>query len=163
MSMAMPCDADWRMDPTNLQPGYALELRAKYAVDLPNHTSDHDRFLPPKRIGEYARDKSTEPGSTGHGGRDTALDGGLRTETGSIFGETLLVEVASVRLDWKTGDLISRKSFLPRRRTTYIADMEAISKPKRPPPITAMAAMKYMFEILYILGSAAGRMPVRLR
>ena len=35
---------------------------------------------------------------------------------------------------------------------THMADMELISKPNRPPPITAMAVIMYMFPISYMMG-----------
>jgi hypothetical protein len=51
-----------------------------------------------------------------------------------------LVEIASILLSGQTTNVRDLYKSLD-NRTTYMALMELISKPKSPPPITAMAVM----------------------
>lgn len=110
----------------------------------PDETTDLNSPLAAKNVREETRSKSADKGTTGHGSSDTTLSARSRTTTilrrGSSGIVGSLIKVAFVLICSKTGG--GQHQVGPPRRSTYMADMEAISKPNNPPPTTAMDVMR---------------------
>jgi hypothetical protein len=110
----------------------------------PNGAADLDCATTTELVGEITRDEGTDEGTTGHGSCDATLYVGrgagaglLRAEGGAIGS---LVEVAAVLLCGKAA-AVSCVAVEQCQVRSYMALMELMSKPNRPPPMTAMAVM----------------------
>lgn len=87
INMPMFCDAQTMVEPMHL--GVEVQSSDSRCAQCgvaephsPDDGADHDGLLPPQDVREKAGDQSTEPGATGHGGGDAALD--ARTRTGAV-------------------------------------------------------------------------------
>ena len=72
-----------------------IDDRRKYS---PKEAANLNGTSSSKNIGQVPRDESTEPGSSGHGRRNTSLSSRIRPDTLALVVERRLVEVALIRL-----------------------------------------------------------------
>lgn len=101
----------------------------------------HDCSFAPSIIGNETRAERGEPGATSHGGNDTSLD--IRARTLAVARTLVEAIVAAVGVSSDTARMLVRLFGGDEVGcATHMALMELISKPKRPPPMMEMAAMR---------------------
>lgn len=118
------------------------------APDAPDDCADLDGPSAAKHVGEKARRKSTHEGAAGHGGGDASLVGRGGTRAVVIFDDPLVEEalvLLGAKARWSTSP-VSKKNLKMKDKTreeeeeprsTYMADIDAMSKPNSAPPMTA--------------------------
>jgi hypothetical protein len=79
INMAMFWEAQTKIQPMHLFDHQKMETIKERSGDIPNHSTNHDRMLTAKDIGEVTRAQSAQPRATRHRGGDTTLDISRRT------------------------------------------------------------------------------------
>ena len=122
----------------------AVGSRSDQTADAPDDGTDLDCATTAKEIGDETGHQRADEGTAGHGGGDAALRG--RGWTGAVaIHHAALVEEALVLLGAQTWGKLAKWTTqfvaIGGGSKTYMADIEAMSKPNRAPPMTAMVVM----------------------
>lgn len=146
-SMGMSWAAQTMMEPMTL--GVSADPVTTVVLSpssLPEDGADLDGLLAAEPVGQRSGNEGAEPGAAGHGSRDAALHIGARADAQPLRRVALTVSACQSAAGgqsekgWR-----ERTSWLNWHRYGWVemmALMDEMSKPNRPPPMTATAAMR---------------------
>jgi hypothetical protein len=141
INMALFCEVQIITDPIHLSGMNSRQT--DQSTCLPDDRADLNGSFPSEPVGQQTRNDGAQEGTAGHRSSDAALHTTFGTGAVGAAIEAwtfrTLVEIASILLSAQSNSVTNEGDV--EEDTTYRADIDEMSKPNRPPPITEMAVI----------------------